>query len=43
MCLIFTNPAGSTPLSDELIRDVYSRNKDGYGVMFVENGVLYTS
>lgn len=41
MCLIFTNPAGSEPLAEEIIRDIFTRNKDGYGVMYVQDGALY--
>ena len=43
MCIIFTNPASEPLLSDEWIKNFYSRNKDGYGVMYHLDGVLYTA
>jgi len=43
MCIIFTNPASEPLLSDDWIKNFYSRNKDGYGVMYHIDGVLYTA
>lgn len=44
MCLLFTRVAGtSAELSDAWLKDFYARNRDGYGVMYAEDGVLYTS
>ena len=43
MCIIFTNPASEPLLSDDWIKNFYSRNRDGYGVMYHLDGVLYTA
>lgn len=41
MCLLGSQPAG-TVWDEEHIRDFYSRNSDGIGVMWAESGVLYS-
>lgn len=44
MCLLFTRVAGvSQPLSDEWLKDFYSHNRDGFGVMYAEDGLLWTA
>jgi len=43
MCLLFTRTAGvSEQLSDDWLKDFYSHNKDGFGVMYAEDGILWT-
>lgn len=43
MCLIIQHtPTNGQALSDTEVRDVYSRNRDGFGYMWVENGTLQT-
>jgi hypothetical protein len=41
MCLLITAPAGAT-LDEEVLKDFTVRNNDGYGFMYVEDGVLKT-
>jgi hypothetical protein len=41
MCLLFVKPANVT-LTAEQVADFFSRNKDGYGVMYAEDGKLHT-
>ena len=40
MCLIVHKPADVT-FDEELLRDFYSRNRDGFGVMYAEKGKLH--
>lgn len=41
MCLLIVKPAGKT-FTNLQLRDMYSRNKDGFGVMYAENNTLFT-
>jgi hypothetical protein len=42
MCLLFTRTAGvSANLSDAWLKDFYSHNKDGFGVMYAKDGGLH--
>ena len=40
MCLIIQHDPSKTALTDVEIRDVYSRNRDGFGSMHVENSAV---
>lgn len=39
MCLLIHKPADAE-MSNELILDVYTKNNDGFGIMFAENGKI---
>lgn len=39
MCLLITQPEGFT-FSDDMLLDFFTSNRDGIGVMYVENGML---
>ena len=39
MCLLVEQTA-KTSFSDEFLADVYSKNKDGLGIMYAENGIV---
>lgn len=41
MCLLFQKPAHIS-FDDDQLADMYSSNRDGYGVMYAEGGYLYT-
>ncbi len=41
MCLLIHKPANVT-FTDEELRDFYTRNQDGYGVMYAEDGKLHS-
>jgi hypothetical protein len=40
MCLLVNQPA-STVFTEDFIKDVYSRNSDGFGVMYAEHGKVH--
>lgn len=42
MCLIIYKPNNEATFSDEHLKNSISRNTDGAGVMYVENGRIYT-
>ena len=40
MCLLVKQPA-STVFTDEFLKDVYSKNQDGFGIMYAEAGKVH--
>lgn len=41
MCLLITAPANGNFISDEWLQDFYTKNSDGFGIMYAENGTLH--
>ena len=41
MCLLITAPANGNIISDEWLRDFYTKNSDGFGVMYADDGHLH--
>lgn len=40
MCLLVNQPA-TTSFTDDFLADVYSKNKDGFGIMYAEGGEIH--